>query len=473
MAPIAWMAWGRAAFARAAGEDRPILLLVRTAWSRACRDLDRVTLADPAVAALVDRFVPVRVDADRRPDVSERCSLGGWPTLAALTPQGELLGGAASADRDRIHDMLARIDAAYRTRRAEIGEASAAARAERAKDAARFGGPVAAAPDEEAVCALLLDRWDEDYGGFGDAPKFPHPDAVRLLVDVGAERRDGVLLARARRALDVIAAALVDPADGGAFRCAAGRDWSAPETAKLLDANAALLDLFAHAAIALQESRWTAAAGALAGFARARLALDDGGFAASVADDVDPTVLTDANGMMIMAAIRAGAVLGDAPLAELAVGALERVVATYRPGEGVGHLLDAPEPRSLLADHVWLTLALLEAFEATGRPPYEMLAEELMHYCLRVMWDARGGAFFDRAPATEEEAPGVFAERMTPFVANCAAARALARVAAASGDSEFETRARAIVAAAGPHASAQGLSAASFALAVREVTRRT
>src|SRR6266566_1680000 len=80
---ITWLPWSADAFARAAREGKPVLLSITAAWCHACHEMDRTTYADPEVAALVrDRFIAVRVDTDRRPDINERYNLGGWPTSA-------------------------------------------------------------------------------------------------------------------------------------------------------------------------------------------------------------------------------------------------------------------------------------------------------------------------------------------------------------------------------------------------------
>src|SRR5688500_17024632 len=72
--------------------------------------MDRTSYADPAVAALInDRFVPVRVDADRRPDISSRYTLGGWPTTAFLNADGEILGGGTFVAADRLPSVLNRV----------------------------------------------------------------------------------------------------------------------------------------------------------------------------------------------------------------------------------------------------------------------------------------------------------------------------------------------------------------------------
>src|SRR4029450_11022117 len=91
---INWLPWGAEAFARGAAERKPVLLSITAAWCHACHEMDRTTYADPEVASLVSaRFVAVRVDTDRRPDINERYNLGGWPTTAFLTPDGALITG--------------------------------------------------------------------------------------------------------------------------------------------------------------------------------------------------------------------------------------------------------------------------------------------------------------------------------------------------------------------------------------------
>ena len=129
---IEWLPWGADAFARAAREGKPVLLSITAAWCRACHEMDRTTYADPGVAALIrDRFVPVRVDTDRRPDINERYNLGGWPTTAFLTAGGEVVTGGTFVPVDRMAGVLDRVAAAYD---ALSNRASASAGADSAAD---------------------------------------------------------------------------------------------------------------------------------------------------------------------------------------------------------------------------------------------------------------------------------------------------------------------------------------------------
>ena len=103
MPTVQWLPWSAAAFARARAERKPVLLSIAAPWCQGCREMDRTSYADPAIVTLIDRgFVPVRVDADRRPDIGERYSLGGWPTTAFLDADGQVVGGGTFIAHDRM-----------------------------------------------------------------------------------------------------------------------------------------------------------------------------------------------------------------------------------------------------------------------------------------------------------------------------------------------------------------------------------
>ena len=99
---IHWREWSAAALAEAVAEHKPILLSLVTAWSEECAAMDEATYGRAEVVAVAEsRFVTVRVDADRRPDLNDRYNLGGWPTTALLTPDGHVLSGGTYLERRR------------------------------------------------------------------------------------------------------------------------------------------------------------------------------------------------------------------------------------------------------------------------------------------------------------------------------------------------------------------------------------
>ena len=87
-----WYDWTQEAFEKARELRRPVLLFVKASWCRWCRELEERVLGDERAAMMLEeRFVCIRVDKDRRPDIDARYSKGGWPTLAWLDDTGELL----------------------------------------------------------------------------------------------------------------------------------------------------------------------------------------------------------------------------------------------------------------------------------------------------------------------------------------------------------------------------------------------
>ena len=152
--------------------------------------MDRTTFADPDVASLIDKaFVPVRVDADRQPDVNERYNLGGWPTTVFLTSSGAILSGGTYLSAAQMIAALHQISEAYPTVRSVRLPASAEATAGLAKargDRASDGGQ----PDQSInhFRSLLLDRFDPVHGGFGTSPKLPHPYALLFALSLPEDR---------------------------------------------------------------------------------------------------------------------------------------------------------------------------------------------------------------------------------------------------------------------------------------------
>ena len=120
-AEIEWREWGEAAFEEARRLDRPILLAISAVWCHWCHVMDETTYSEPAVIATINAgYVPVRVDNDLRPDVNNRYNMGGWPTTAFLTPQGDILTGGTYLPPDQMLAALQRVETFYRGHRPEI-----------------------------------------------------------------------------------------------------------------------------------------------------------------------------------------------------------------------------------------------------------------------------------------------------------------------------------------------------------------
>jgi uncharacterized protein YyaL (SSP411 family) len=483
---VMWKEWSGAAFTRAREERKPVLLSISAAWCHWCHEMDRTSYADPEIAAFInDRFVPVRVDADDRPDVSERYSLGGWPTTAFLTPAGEILAGGTFVPVERMRGVLAQVAEAFTSQPDRAAPADVPQRAE----------GVAEAIDDKELTARVFAAFDEDYGGFGTEPKFPHPAPLSLALETFLENRDPSLERMIVESLDRIGwSGLYDTVDGGFFRYATTRDWQLPHFEKLLDVNAALVRLFIEAGSKLQTPRFTERAGDTLRYIQNWLAdpVDGGWYGSQQADDryyaadsieerrslpapaVSRTLYADSNAAMVSAALAAASVFHDDGLRDFAVKSLERVLlACYKPGFGVSHYYDGQaRVRGLLADQFAMASASLDVFDLTGNVVYSMMAEELGHYAIRTLCDEEGGGFFDRSADEPDAAIGLMRRRLKPFVTNCEASRTLIRLAATSGEQDFARIATRALEAMRPIAPGQGVLAAHYLLAVRAAAPR-
>jgi uncharacterized protein YyaL (SSP411 family) len=339
------------------------------------------------------------------------------------------------------------------------------------------------------LSAQILELFDGDHGGFGDAAKFPHTPALMLALERYGETGDSRYARVVTISLDGVAR-LHDEVEGGFFRYASQRDWGRPHTEKVLLDNALLIRLHLDAAAVLQRGDYLERAGRALRWVHERLAHPrDAGFSGSQAADtdyysratidervsgvpprVDLTQYTDSSAEMISTYLRAADVTGDAQLREFALRSLEQTALNaYQAGGGMAHV-SAPEAdvRGLLADQVSMADALLRAHGATGQLPYSMLAAELMEYALRTMWDEGRGGLRDRATGGPDE-HGLLQKSLIPFVANCEAARMLSRLSTITGRASYRKKAEETLARLGDAYWDDPLIGASYALALREV----
>jgi uncharacterized protein YyaL (SSP411 family) len=484
---IAWLPWERATFERAARERKPLLLSIGASWCHGCAVMDRTTYAAPDIIEAVNaRVVPVRVDADRRPDVNERYNLDGWPTTALLTPAGDVLTGSTYVTPDVMRRMLAEVCEAVASRYDEL-----MARGLEAAEARRHApAPPRYEVDHGAsdwMAEHLLAQADLEYGGFGTGGKFLHLSALRFALARYEAERDERLAGLVAASLDgMLRGGIADEVDGGFFRYAAGRDWSRPHTEKMLEDQAGMVQVLLEASLVLGRDDLRDRAVDVVRYVRRTLADETrGGFFASQRADeeyyavsgsvrqtldppaVDRTLFTDVNAQAAAAWLRAGELLGDVDLGRMALRSLEHVLlGTYQPGEGVAHYRGGV--RGLLTDHVHAAWGLLHLHDATANPTYSMLAEELIRTAVRTMWDERHGGFLDHAPGAEDI--GLLQDPVKPLVLNCLAARVLARLSVLTGQDDLRHLATAALGSQTGVYRAIGVAGAPYASAVMDVS---
>lgn len=475
---IAWRPWSTEAFEEARRLDRPILLDISAVWCHWCHVMDETTYSDPRVIELLNReYVPVRVDNDLRPDVNARYNMGGWPTTAFLTPQGDILTGATYVPPDQMAEALKRVLVHYRTRKPEIVAAALEGRRRAAAGLATSQGNLEPGLVDR-VLGHLESAYDPTYGGFGTEPKFPQTDALAFLVEQSILRREPDLAEMARHTLERMASGgTYDRVEGGFFRYSTTRDWSVPHFEKMLEDHGGLvyaLALTGQSEILDDAVRYLDTVlrdpdtGLYAGSQDAdeeyyRLELEDR--RRRPAPFVDRRVYASWNCGLAIAYLEADLRLGRPRLREEAAELLERLFD--RLGEGPGLRRTAETPGQLV-DQVWGLWAASRAAASFGGHWRER-ALALRDHLDATYGDPRGG-FVDVAG---DERPGRLQEPLQPLAENSVAAIALCELDALLGDPGLglRERARRALEAVAGLARRQGLLAAVFARALDRLLR--
>ena len=432
-AEIRWRAWSPEAFEEARSLDRPILLGISAVWCHWCHVMDETTYSNQAVIDHLNRaFVPIRVDNDLRPDVNNRYNMGGWPTTAFLTPQGDVLTGATYLPPDQMLGALQRIEDFYRSNKPQISAQVLENRKRASTVVAGSAGPL----DPRLVDAVLAaceNAHDRAYGGFGAAPKFPQTDAISLLAEQSITRKEPQLMEMARFTLRQMAGGgTYDHVEGGFFRYSTTQGWSVPHFEKMLEDHAGLVSALALAGEGeildsatgyLERVLRDPLTGLYAGSQDADAdyySLDAEGRRGKEAPYVDRRVYSNWNAMLAVAYLEADARLGRPGLRQSAATLLDSLFAA-RFSAGAG-MLHADGVGGQLGDQVWSLLAAVRAFQAGLGDRWLALAEEAAADLEAGYLDLELGGYFDRASV---DAVGRLEDRLKPISENAVAALAL------------------------------------------------
>ena len=268
--PVQWHPWDDEALRRARQEDRPIFLSIGYSACHWCHVMAHESFEDARIARVLnEHFVSIKVDREERPDldqiymeaVTAMTGRGGWPMSVFLTPGLEpFFGGTywpptARGGMPGFDQVLLAVADAWTNRREEL--------LQQAGKLTRFlrqgieGQPDAAAPGEagelddrplRAAEAALAGAFDPHFGGFGSAPKFPHPIDLRLLLRRWDRTRQPRLLEMVTTTLDRMAAGgIYDHLGGGFHRYSVDARWLVPHFEKMLYDNALLAACYLEA----------------------------------------------------------------------------------------------------------------------------------------------------------------------------------------------------------------------------------
>jgi uncharacterized protein len=304
--PVDWYPWGDEALLAATQADKPILLSIGYSACHWCHVMAHESFEDPQIAAVMNElFVNIKVDREERPDLDKIYQVaqqlithgsGGWPLTMFLTP-GEhwpFFGGTYFPKEPRhgmpaFPDLLRRVAEYYRRHRAEISRQNEQLTLAFASlEAAPADGGVVLddSPLREARTALER-TFDTEFGGFSQAPKFPHPGSIERCMrhwfrTSGTTQPDLKALYMASLTLTRMAeGGIYDQLGGGFSRYSVDGRWMIPHFEKMLYDNAQLLCEYARAALATGETLFARVAAETADWVLRDLRAPHGGFYSS------------------------------------------------------------------------------------------------------------------------------------------------------------------------------------------------
>ncbi len=263
--PVDWYPWGDEAIEKARREDKPIFLSIGYSACHWCHVMEHESFENDAIArALNENFIAIKVDREERPDLDQiymnavqmLTGHGGWPMSVFLTPDLKpFYGGTywpphSSRGMPGFDQILAAVIDAWKNRRDQALTAADQLTAE-----LRNVGDVAGG-DADKLSMTLIDAavgqlrraFDNTYGGFGQAPKFPHPMDLQLLMRVADRSGQPGPLDMVRLTLDRMAAGgIYDHLGGGFARYSVDARWLVPHFEKMLYDNALLAGAYLDA----------------------------------------------------------------------------------------------------------------------------------------------------------------------------------------------------------------------------------
>ena len=425
---VQWLDWGPEAFRKAILRNRPILLNLVVSWSRQCRDMEE-TWSNPKIAELVNvGFVPIRVDAERRPDVRDRYPTSSWPSITLLLPNGKPFYAAREGKRsparvalgllppDRLTPVLEEALSLFRDKSQVEALKKTLEEGMKAEAEPRLGGGALDPSAPQKIFETLRANFDALHGGWMKSPKFPMTGPIEACLAQYARERDPRALEVAERALHAVTdGPLFDRVDGGVHRISIGEDWSHPEYEKLLDRNVSMLDSLLTAYMLTGKTEYADKARDIIRFLETKLRRSGGGYFASQSSDpsspdggayyrasaserskmkappVDTLVLAGWSAKAAAAELRAALLLQRADLVPRSRETLNWLLANaWTHGRGVVHAVEGSRTilPAYLEDQVSFTEGMLDAYQLTGDKTYLAAAKDTAQFAIA---NLRGG----------------------------------------------------------------------------------
>lgn len=305
--PVDWYPWSDEALERAKKENKLIFLSVGYSTCYWCHVMEREVFSNPEIAEMMNKdFINIKIDREERPDIDEiymtatqlLTQRGGWPNSVFLTPDlkpfyaGTYFPPTDMPGRPGFPTILDAVHEAWVTREDEVIESAHQISETIAMATSKGFTALTAKPLSGALVTGALDylqtTYSPTYGGFGNAPKFPSPANLELLLSAYERARDESLLKMATRTLDMMAyGGMYDQIGGGFHRYSVDAKWLVPHFEKMLYDNAQLAKVYLRAYQLTQEPRYRRVADEIFGFIFREMTAPEGGFYSALDAETD------------------------------------------------------------------------------------------------------------------------------------------------------------------------------------------
>ena len=304
--PVQWYPWNEETLELAGKEGKPILLSIGYSACHWCHVMAHESFEDEETAALMNRyFINIKVDREERPDIDKIYQTaqqllsgrtGGWPLTMFLMPDDRtpFFGGTYFPPEPRhglpgFKALLARVNQVWEEDRPALVEQNSAFMKALEQTQATEPSEAGAGLDSSPVtsCVDMLARaFDRQDGGFGGAPKFPHPGNVELLLSRHAVNGEGGIPDMAYFTLEKMAeGGIYDQVGGGFCRYSVDARWRIPHFEKMLYDNGPLLGLYANAWRSNRRELFRQVARDTAAWVMREMQSEEGGFYSSLDAD--------------------------------------------------------------------------------------------------------------------------------------------------------------------------------------------
>lgn len=248
--PVFWFPWGEEAFQAAKAENKIIFLSIGYSTCYWCHVMEKDSFERDDVAAVLNKdFISIKVDREEHPDVDQiymdavvgMTGRGGWPMSVFLTPDLKPFFGGTFFRREQFLQILSRLHESWRVEPDKIRESGTSIAAALEKQNRISGSEAASITLLKQSFHQLQKRFDSVYGGFGEAPKFPHGMELSLLLRIHRRTGNPDALAIVTHTLDAMSrGGVYDHLGGGFHRYSTDERWFAPHFEKMLYDNAIL-----------------------------------------------------------------------------------------------------------------------------------------------------------------------------------------------------------------------------------------